>query len=85
MRAYNQIYLKISIMKKLICLVIISISIGIFLDGCKDDDPTARETTTDALINDSKTWTSDGVTVTLDGNDVSDSFLDFQMDNDILV
>jgi len=66
-------------MKKLICLVIISISIGIFLDGCKDDDPTARETTTDALINDNKAWTIDGGTITLDGSDVSDSFTGFQI------
>jgi hypothetical protein len=66
-------------MKKLICLVIIFISFGVFLDGCKEDDPTAQAITTDALINDSKAWTIAGGTVTLDGGDVTDSFSNFQI------
>lgn len=52
---------------------------GLLMVGCKSDDPTARETTTDALINDGKAWTIDGGMVTLDGNDVSDSFVGFEI------
>ena len=47
--------------------------------GCKSDDPTARETTTNALINDGKAWTIDGGMVTLDGTTVTDSFVGFEI------
>ena len=66
-------------MRKLICAAILSITFVIFLTGCEDDDPTSREITTDALINDNKAWIIDGGTVTLDGNDVSGSFVGFEI------
>jgi hypothetical protein len=64
-------------MKKLLCLVML-IVLGGLLAGCKDD-PTAWDTTTDALINDSKSWTIDGGMITLDGADVSNSFENFRI------
>ena len=52
---------------------------GLLMVGCKDDDPTARDITTDALINDNKTWTIDGGSATLDGDDVTQSFEGFEI------
>jgi hypothetical protein len=68
-------------MKKLICLIsVVFFSISIcFLDGCNNDDPSAWETTTDALINDSKAWTLVGGMVSMDGSEVTDSFVGFQI------
>lgn len=66
-------------MRKLIYATYILIALGIFLVGCKDDDPTIRETTTDALINNNKPWIISGGSVTLDGDDVSNSFEGFEI------
>jgi hypothetical protein len=66
-------------MRKFISAALLSITFVIFVSGCKDDDPTSRDIATDALINDSKPWIINGGTVTLDGNDVSDSFVGFEI------
>ena len=67
-------------MKKL-AYFLIFISPAFFWLGCSSTDepriPSAREIATDALINDSKSWTTIGGTVTQDGSDVTNSYADF--------
>lgn len=60
-------------------VAILLVAGGLLIIGCESDDPTARETTSDALINDGKAWTIDGGMVTLDGTEVTDSFVGFEI------
>ena len=70
-------------MQKLTYFLIFSIAGGLFGVGCTTTEtprvPTAQETTTDAMINDGKPWIASGGTVIQDGNDVTNSFVDFEI------